>query len=325
MKARLSKWASNGLPRIDASTRSRFSVVRFAHARAGRSDRRAGRLGHGRGHPHVLSGAFANEGYLRTATERRSVIELARLIGYALRPGVASSVYLAYTLDTDRSERQAPGDGLGRCSDPQPGADIPGPGRASQSFETSELLAAQDTWNNLKPRLKQPAQDAADDTSSIVKGMSTNLKPNDRLLIDFGSAKSRRRPHGGTGRRADRTKLTLDGLSAPQRRDRQQTLLIEPRSRCSIRSSAHRGQPTGQPCGSRQPEHRISPTSDLVPGATTGVSGHEVTEDQLYKAMENARDFTPRQPVAVHAFRAPALGVRPQRAEEAGLRPEQSG
>ena len=35
---------------------------------------------------------IANEGYLRTATERRSVLELARLIGYAPRPGEASTV-----------------------------------------------------------------------------------------------------------------------------------------------------------------------------------------------------------------------------------------
>src|SRR5215207_2650332 len=46
---------------------------------------------------------IANEGYLRTATERRSILELARLVGYAPRPGVASTVYLAYTLD-DNSE-----------------------------------------------------------------------------------------------------------------------------------------------------------------------------------------------------------------------------
>src|SRR4029077_10325320 len=44
---------------------------------------------------------IANEGYLRTATERRSVLELARLVGYTLRPGVAASVFLAYTLDKD--------------------------------------------------------------------------------------------------------------------------------------------------------------------------------------------------------------------------------
>ena len=44
---------------------------------------------------------IANEGYLRTATERRSILEQARLIGYRLRPGVAASVYLAYTIEKD--------------------------------------------------------------------------------------------------------------------------------------------------------------------------------------------------------------------------------
>src|SRR5262245_45214055 len=38
---------------------------------------------------------IANEGFLRTATERRSVLELARAIGYELRPGVAASAFLA--------------------------------------------------------------------------------------------------------------------------------------------------------------------------------------------------------------------------------------
>jgi hypothetical protein len=42
---------------------------------------------------------IANESYLRTATERLSVAELARLIGYRLRPGVSASVYLAFTVE----------------------------------------------------------------------------------------------------------------------------------------------------------------------------------------------------------------------------------
>ena len=41
---------------------------------------------------------IANENYLRTATERRSILELARLIGYELAPGVAASTFLAFTL-----------------------------------------------------------------------------------------------------------------------------------------------------------------------------------------------------------------------------------
>ena len=42
---------------------------------------------------------IANEGFLRTATERRSVLELARAIGYELKPGVAASVYLSFTVE----------------------------------------------------------------------------------------------------------------------------------------------------------------------------------------------------------------------------------
>ena len=42
---------------------------------------------------------IANECYLRTATERRSVLELARLIGYELKPGVAASTLLAFTVE----------------------------------------------------------------------------------------------------------------------------------------------------------------------------------------------------------------------------------
>ncbi|MCL2173216.1 MAG: putative baseplate assembly protein, partial [Candidatus Bathyarchaeota archaeon] len=42
---------------------------------------------------------IANEGYLRTATERRSVLELARTIGYELKPGVAASVSLAFIVE----------------------------------------------------------------------------------------------------------------------------------------------------------------------------------------------------------------------------------
>src|SRR5262249_6292884 len=42
----------------------------------------------------------ANEGFLRTATERRSLLELAAAIGYRLNPGVAASTFLAFTLET---------------------------------------------------------------------------------------------------------------------------------------------------------------------------------------------------------------------------------
>src|SRR6185436_20539055 len=43
---------------------------------------------------------IANESYLLTATERTSIINLSRLIGYVLRPGVAASTWMAFTLET---------------------------------------------------------------------------------------------------------------------------------------------------------------------------------------------------------------------------------
>lgn len=41
---------------------------------------------------------IANEGFIRTAIERNSILELARAIGYELNPGVASSTYLVFNL-----------------------------------------------------------------------------------------------------------------------------------------------------------------------------------------------------------------------------------
>ena len=87
---------------------------------------------------------IANEGYLRTATERRSVLELARLVGYRLRPGVAASAFLAFSWI-----KVVPSRSRGARA-PQ---SIPGPGELPQSFETSEPLAARVEWNEIKPRL----------------------------------------------------------------------------------------------------------------------------------------------------------------------------
>jgi len=123
---------------------------------------------------------IANEGYLRTATERRSVLELARLIGYALRPGVASSVYLAYSIEKDSAPVEIP---KGARSN-----SIPGPGEQMQAFETSEPLTARYEWNELKPRLTQPqTAESIARNGLYLKGTATRLKANDPLLLDVGT------------------------------------------------------------------------------------------------------------------------------------------
>jgi hypothetical protein len=121
---------------------------------------------------------IANEGFLPTATERRSILELARLIGYRLRPGVAASVFFAYTLEQD-SAVEIP---AGARAQSVPGS---GTGELPQSFETSDKLLARTEWNTLQVRLTRP-QNPQNGRPLYFKGTSTNLKQNDPLLIDFG-------------------------------------------------------------------------------------------------------------------------------------------
>ncbi len=117
---------------------------------------------------------LANEGYLRTATEPRSVAELARLTGYRPKAGLASSVYLAFTADPNASLTVAAG---ARAQS------IPGPGQTAQSFETSDDLLVDGGWNALSPRLSRPTQPSADLSRLFLAGVATGLKSNDPLLV----------------------------------------------------------------------------------------------------------------------------------------------
>lgn len=125
---------------------------------------------------------IANEGYLRTATERRSLLELANLVGYIPKPGVSASVYLAYTLDPNAA-KEVPIAAGARAQT------IPDPGETMQTFETSEDIVARPAWNNLKPRVKRPQteQSIRAGMRIYLKGISSNLKANDPVLIDFGN------------------------------------------------------------------------------------------------------------------------------------------
>ena len=149
---------------------------------------------------------IANEGFLRTAIERRSVLELAWLIGYQLRPGVASSTYLAYTLDKE-SEALIPA-GTRALS-------IPGPGELPQPFETADDLEARADWNLLQVRLTRPqvlTEELGSEGRPIyLKGTATNLKQGDPLLVAFAhpGAKLYRVIKVEADSAADRTKVSL--------------------------------------------------------------------------------------------------------------------
>jgi baseplate J-like protein len=115
---------------------------------------------------------IANEGYLRTATERRSILELAREIGYELSPGVAASAYLQFTVEEIIGTAPPPSVNIpGVKTQPPAGPgstafnagivdiaqgtqvqSVPAPGQVPQTFETSADFQARVEWNTLKPR-----------------------------------------------------------------------------------------------------------------------------------------------------------------------------
>ena len=143
---------------------------------------------------------IANEGYLPTALERRSLLELSRLIGYRLRPGVAASVRLAFTVA---------GGFVGSLPAGTRAQSIPATGQSAQFFETSAALDVRADWNALAPRLTRPQviTPAAQDTDGIplvtgadvidaayFDGASTNVKPGDALLFVFGPVINNQRP-----------------------------------------------------------------------------------------------------------------------------------
>ena len=105
---------------------------------------------------------IANEGFLRTATERRSVLELARTIGYELKPGVAASVHLAFTVE------DAPGaPGVCTLARGAPVQSVPPQGKLPQVFETSAGIVAHAGWNALLPRQSRPADMALHDVAGV--------------------------------------------------------------------------------------------------------------------------------------------------------------
>jgi len=123
---------------------------------------------------------IANENYLRTATEQRSILHLARAIGYELRPGVSASALLAFTLDS-----QTIAGAIAAATIPA-GAkiqSIPGQDEKPQLFETSSELPARATWNSLAARTRGSKIPALSDLTLHLEGVSTGLQPGDALLI----------------------------------------------------------------------------------------------------------------------------------------------
>jgi ligand-binding sensor domain-containing protein len=121
---------------------------------------------------------IANEGYLLTATERRSVLELARAIGYELSPGVAASTYVTFSVDEAASTPD-------RVIVPQ-GTQInsvPGEGELPQTFETIEEIVARADWSAMRPRSTRPQTITSETRQLYLQGIDTKLQAGDRILL----------------------------------------------------------------------------------------------------------------------------------------------
>jgi hypothetical protein len=95
---------------------------------------------------------IATEGFLRTATQTGSVRELARTLGYELRPGVAAEADLVFTAET------APGaPATVTVAAGTPVQSVPGPGQLPQTFQTAADLEVRGVWNSCRcARVHQP-------------------------------------------------------------------------------------------------------------------------------------------------------------------------
>lgn len=119
---------------------------------------------------------YANEFFVRTAKERDSVLRLARMLDYHLRPGLAATTKLAFTLDSGATTRIPIG--LKVMS-------VPGQDERPQFFETTEEIQARAHLNG--PRIFAPPVPlnavAQGRTSSPVNAAPAAVSPGNKLIF----------------------------------------------------------------------------------------------------------------------------------------------
>ncbi len=235
---------------------------------------------------------IANEGYLRTATERRSLVELARLIGYAPRPGVAASVFLAFGIEKD-----APPTVIPRGSKAN---SVPRPGETMQAFETSADLPARFAWNAIRPRQVQPQTLATILRDGIfLSGTGTRLTPGDLLLLARAGTDTQSPAFVATvepDAAAKRTRVTLRGYDEASDAGGEDALsswlaaLLTPAAQPPLSSAQL----------PRAVAHSFAQGADTLPTLLTRLAPALATS--LYPALRNAAAPV-EQPLEVYAMR----------------------
>lgn len=125
---------------------------------------------------------IAQEGYLRTATERRSLVDLAALVGHRPRPGLAATSYLAYTVSPDVPVVIPVGSRA---------QSVPDPGDLPATFETADPLLARHDANRLPVRRSRPQVLTTASFGSrnhlVVSGPQAQVREGDAVLVRFPS------------------------------------------------------------------------------------------------------------------------------------------
>jgi uncharacterized phage protein gp47/JayE len=125
---------------------------------------------------------IANEAFLRTATERRSLAELAAMVGYELQPGAAAETLLAFTLETAAGAPEAVTVPAGTQVQ-----SLPGPDEEPQLFETVADLEARAEWSAVPARPVDDAVEAAGLTHCVLAGRPA-VHAGDVLLVALADA-----------------------------------------------------------------------------------------------------------------------------------------
>ena len=123
-----------------------------------------------------------NEAFLRTATERVSVLQLSRLLGYELAPGVAANTWLAFSLEEARG---APSQASRPVTIPAGTKvqSIPGPDEVPLTFETVSPIEARVGRNAIRVQTRARQPIVFGQRELYLEGTGHQLAPGDVIVI----------------------------------------------------------------------------------------------------------------------------------------------
>ncbi len=131
---------------------------------------------------------ICNEGYLRTAIERLSVVYLAQHINFIPAPGLAAETYLAFSMNEAQG---APATAI--VPEGTKVQSIPKQNQLPQIFETAEQIEAKVKWNKITLESKKLYTPKTGDNAIYLDGIQTKLQTGDKILFvssdhDFNSS-----------------------------------------------------------------------------------------------------------------------------------------